>query len=367
MKLLCTQENLKRGLNFVSHIASKNISLPILNNVLLKAEQGVLKLLTTNLEMGIVCTVRGKIEKEGSFTVQAKLLNDYISLLPNEKIDIEVINQELKLKCKNSKTTIKGVEASEFPLIPQVESKDTHLIKVTDFKNALSSVAFAVALDESRPEINGVFMSFQDGRLTLAATDSYRLAEKTIDLEKSSGKKQGVIVPLKTIQELIRILSDENEQITITVSENQIQFSFGDVNIISRLVEGQYPDYKQIIPKEYQTKVNINKAEFIKVIKAASLFCKPGVNDVAFNFLPTEQKIDVSAVNVQLGENTSTLESQIEGEENNIVFNSRYILDGLQNTLSEEVVLELNKNKNPGLLRPKDEKDYIYIIMPIKQ
>jgi len=367
MKLLCTQENLKRGLNLVSHIASKNISLPILSNVLLKAEQNVLKLLTTNLEMGIICTIRGKIEKEGSFTVQAKLLNDYISLLPNEKVDIELVNQELKIKCRNSKTTIKGIEATEFPLIPQVESKDVHLIKIGDFKNALSQVAFAVAFDESRPEINGVYMNFQDNKLVMAATDSYRLAEKTVELEKSSGKKQGVIIPLKTIHELIRILSDENEQLSIAINENQIQFSYGVVNVISRLVEGQYPDYKQIIPKEYLTKITVNTSEFMKVIKAASLFCKPGVNDVAFTFSKVGHKIDVSAVNVQLGENTSTLEGQIEGEDNNIVFSSRYMLEGLQNIGSEEVVLEINKSVNPGLLRPKDGSDYVYIIMPIKQ
>lgn len=367
MKLLCTQENLKRGLNLVSHIASKNVTLPILSNVLLKAEQGVLTLLTTNLEMGIICTVRGKIEKEGSFTVQARLLNDYISLLPNEKVDIELVNQELKIQCKNSKTTIKGIEASEFPLIPQVESKDAHLIKIKDFKDALSQVAFAVAFDESRPEINGVYMNFQDNKLTMAATDSYRLAEKTVVLDKSSGKKQGVIIPLRTIHELIRVLGDESEQLAIAINENQIQFSYGDVNVISRLVEGQYPDYKQIIPKEYLTKVAVDTTEFIKVIKAASLFCKPGVNDVVFTFSPTGHKIDVSAVNVQLGENTSTLEGQVEGEENNIVFNSRYILEGLQNIGSEEVVLEINKSVNPGLLRPKDGNDYVYIIMPIKQ
>lgn len=367
MKLSCTQENLKKGLNFVSHIASKNISLPILSNVLLKAGKGGLEMLTTNLEIGIICQVRGKIEKEGSFTVQAKILNDYISLLPNDRIDIELIDKELKIQSKYSKTIIKGMDASEFPIIPQVEAKDEYLVKIRDFKETLARVAFAVAFDESRPEINGVYMNFYNHQLTMAATDSYRLAEKTISLEKASGKKQGVIVPLKTTQELIRILGDDDEVLTIIISENQIQFTFGEVKLISRLVEGQYPDYKQIIPKEYQTKVTANAQEFIKTVKAASLFCKTGVNDVALQITPAEKGINVLATNVQIGENISSLPAEIEGEEINIVFNYRYLLDGLQNIETDEVVLEINTNVNPGLLRPKGDKNYFYIIMPIKQ
>jgi len=220
MKIICTQENLSGGLQLVSHIASKNISLPILNNVLLKAEKGVLKLLATNLETGITCKVRGKVEKEGS----------YVNLLPKENIAIEQIDQNLKIESTNSKTLIKGIEASEFPLIPHVEPVNTYKIKTKLLKEALNAVAFAVSFDETRPEINGVYFSFKDNTLTMAATDSYRLAEKKIKLEQQVEDYE-IIIPIKTIQELIRIIGEDDQEIIINSSDNQILFSIGETRI----------------------------------------------------------------------------------------------------------------------------------------
>ena len=336
MKLICTQENLSRGLQLVSHIASKNISLPILNNVLLKAEKGALELLTTNLEIGIVCRVRGKVEKEGSFTVQAKTFSDYVNLLPSENITLELSEQGLKIESKKEKTIMKGIESSEFPLIPEVESGNSYEVKAGTLKEALSSVAFTVAFDESRPEISGVFFSFSDKGLTLVATDSYRLAEKRIKLEKSCGEKCQVIVPIKTIQELIRVLGEEEGLITINSSENQTLFSLGEARLTSRVVEGQYPDYQQIIPKEHRTEVTISTKEFVNTVKRASLFCKPGGNDISLKFFPATGEVDISAANLQVGESEAKQEASIKGEENNIIFNYRFLLDGLQNIKSEE-------------------------------
>lgn len=367
MKVTCTQENLTRGLQLVSHIASKNISLPILNNVLLKAEGGTLQLMTTNLEIGIICHVRGKIEKEGAFTVQAKTLNDYINLLPHENITLEEVDQSLKIGCRQAKTTMKGVEASEFPIIPVVEEKEVYEIESRTLKEALSSVAFAVAFDESRPEISGVYFEFKDNWLILAATDSYRLAEKKVPLGKSAAKEHRVIVPIRTIQELIRVLSDSGEMVTIHSNENQILFSLGETRLTSRVIEGQYPDYQQIIPKEHQTRITLDTKEFINTVKRASLFCKPGGNDIMLKFYPTPGEVVVSAANLQVGESEAKQEAEIEGVENNITFNYRFLLDGLQNTISEQCQLEVNTNMSPGLLRPKGKDDYLYIIMPIKQ
>ena len=366
MKIICTQENLSGGLQLVSHIASKNISLPILNNVLLKAESGVLKLLATNLETGITCKVRGKVEKEGSFTVQAKTLSDYVNLLPKENITIEQIDQNLKIESTNSKTLIKGIEASEFPLIPHVEPANTYKIKTKLLKEALNAVAFAVSFDETRPEINGVFFSFKDNTLTLAATDSYRLAEKKIKIEQQVEDYE-VIIPIKTIQELIRIIGEDDQEIIINSSDNQILFLIGETKLNSRVVEGQYPDYQQIIPKENKTRAVINVKEFINTVKRASLFCKQGSNDVKLKFLPESKEIVVYATNMQIGESETRQAVEIEGKENDIVFNHRFLLDGLQNIEAEECVLEINKNANPGALKPKTEEDYLYIIMPIKQ
>jgi len=366
MKIICTQENLSRGLQLVSHIASKNISLPILNNVLLKAERGVLKLMTTNLETGVVCRIRGKVEKEGAFTVLAKTLNDYVNLLTKQNINIEVVDQNLKITSANSKTLMKGMEASEFPLIPEVETAETYEVKTRVLKEALSAVSYAVSYDETRPEINGVYFKFSNDWLTLAATDSYRLAETKVKLERKT-KDHDIIVPIKTIQELARIVSEEEGAIKISSNENQILFSLGEVKLTSRLVEGQYPDYRQIVPQEHKTHIVVNTNEFINTVKRASLFCKPGSNDIKLKFSPASNEIVVSATNIQIGESETRQPAKIEGGENDIVFNHRFLLDGLQNIKTEECELEINTNANPGLLKQKQEGNYLYIIMPIKQ
>jgi len=391
MKLSCTQENLNQGLFVVSHIASKNINLPILNNVLLKAKENIFKLLTTNLEIGITCIIRGKIEKEGEFTVQSKLFSDYVSLLPNEKIDLELKDQNLELKCKKYKTKIRGQEASEFPLIPQIEKKDPFIYKIDDFIKAVGQVIFAVSQNETRPEISGIFFNFNKNGLTLAATDSYRLAEKNIGSKKSPKNEIGVIVPTKTLQELLRILSgfqrmrggeviggeplEGSEDLEVYLSENQILFSFNNIELISRTIEGQYPNYKQIIPTEYKTRAILNVSDFIKVVKTASLFSKSGIFDVSLEFKEKDKEVEVSSINNQLGEATSRLEAEVEGQNNKIIVNYHYLLDGLQNIGSERVSFEMTNDVNPCILRPITKEgeetkpifDYLYIIMPIKQ
>lgn len=367
MKLICTQENFNRGLEIVSRVASKNVTLPILNNVLLKAEKGTLKLITTNLELGITCLVRSKVEKEGSFTVRARIINDLVSLLGNEKINLEVVGDSLELQAANNRTKIKGLSAEEFPLIPEIPKKNGYSCQAKDFRLALAEIIFAVAVDESRPEISGVFMGFKDNKLTLASTDSYRLAEKTIKLEKGQGGEKSIIVPVRTLQELLRILTEETSEIEIYFTENQILFCWDEVNLVSRLIEGQYPDYQQIIPKDSKTKAIIRTEEFIKLIKGTSLFCKPGINDLSLSFEPSSGKIILSAVNNQLGENVSEADAKLTGEPNKIVFNYRYLLDGLINMKAAEVSLEIVNDNNPGLLKPVGEETYLYIIMPIKQ
>lgn len=385
MKLSCLQENFNKGLMISSHIASKNANLPILSNILLKAENKIIKLITTNLEIGITCVLRGKVEEEGVITLEAKLLTDYVSLLPNERIDIKLKDQNIELKCKNFETKIRTAPADEFPLLPQVEKNTPYNCKISDFKKALSQVIFAVASNEIRPEISGVLFNFTvengTGKLILAATDSYRLAEKTVlsvDIpEEKAGSSQSVIVPVKTLQEIQRILSilkETNEgnapdTLSIYISENQILFSCQDVEVISRIIEGQYPDYKQIVPTSSKTQVTINKNDLIKTVKIASLFAKSGINDVSLNFSAKNGvgEFTVFAASNKLGENISKLETKFSGEKNSIVLNYRYLLDGLQNIDSEEVILEVNDSNSPCLIRPAEGNDYFYLVMPIKQ
>lgn len=371
MKIICLQENLNKGLNIVSHLSISKITLPILNNILLNVEKGILNLSSTNLEIGIQTKIRGKVEKEGGFTIPSQLLNNYIGLLPKDHVTLELINNELLVKCKNSKIKIKGISSEDFPLIPKIEKRDGFKFKINDFKKALQQIIFAVYKDESRMEINGVLFNFnypQKGKITLVGTDSYRLAEKVLDLkEYSRDENFKLIVPKNTIQELLRILAQEDGILEIYFSENQILFFWNETELISRLILGQYPDYQQIIPQIFKTKININKENLIKTVKAASLFSQSGINDINFEILPKEAKINISSLNSQLGEYKSEIEAEIEGEENKIVFNYRYLLDGLLNMESDEVKIEVINDSAPGVLRPQEDKNYLYLIMPIKQ
>ncbi|TSC95712.1 MAG: DNA polymerase III subunit beta [Parcubacteria group bacterium Athens1014_10] len=371
MKITCLQENLNNGLFIVNHLATGNTTLPILNNILLKTEKGNLTLTSTNLEIGIHTQVRGKVEKEGSFTIPSQILNNYINLLPKDQVILELVENELIVKCKNSKTKIKGISVEDFPLIPKIEKRNGFKIKAIDFKKALQQVIFSVYQDESRPEISGVLFNFnypQIGKLTLTGTDSYRLSEKNIDLKEFNIKENiKIIVPRNTIQELLRILTQENEIIEIYFTENQILFIYKETEIISRLISGQYPDYQQIIPENHKTKVLINKNNFIKVIKGASIFSQSGINDINLEILPKDNKIIIHSLNNQLGEYKAEIEGEIEGIENKIVFNYKYLLDGLLGIEEDEISLEIINDTLPGILRLVNNKSYLYLIMPIKQ
>lgn len=382
MKFSCTQENLHHGLQIVGHATSKNNSLPILNNVLLKIENKELRLFSTNLEIAISATVRAKIEDEGDITVPAKLLLEYLSVCPPGRIDVELIGTDIKVQTQNDTTLIKGVISQDFPLIPPISKTVFYGLVVQEFKQALQKVMFAVSKNESRPELCGVFLDFnstKEGVLTLAATDSYRLAEKKTPLMVSFGEKQyskeiqKIIVPGKTIQEVLRVIGlfhedDAQTPLEIAIQENQIVFSYGTVEIYSRLIEGKYPDYTQIIPNQFKTSVQIQVSDWIKRIKAASLFSNTGVQGVVFDFLSgNEQKVVISSVSGNVGEHTSSLLSKIEGENNKITLNYRYLLDGLMNLFVEECELRVVSSESPCVIRPKGDQDYLYIVMPIRQ
>ena len=384
MKLSTLQENLNQGLFAVSHVTGKNINLPILSNILIEARDGNIKLIATDLEIGVVSVIRGKVEKGGSITVDAKIFSEFISLLPNKKIDIELKNNDLVVVCDNYKTTIKGQASEDYPLIPQIERKEHKSIKTETLKKALSQVVFAVSGSESRMELSGVFFNFNKNKLVLAATDSYRLAEREVEINSNGNTENQVIIPAKTIQEILRIVSgikkiitDEGEEIKFYFSENQILFSFGSTELVSRLIEGQYPDYKQIIPANHKTTVTINKDEFSRAVKAASIFSKTGINDINLDLPINKNKLIISSTSGQTGENITELDATVSGAENSIVLNYRYLLDGVNNLDGENIKIEIIDGNTPCVLRnsssteasdnKKEEKDYLYIIMPIKQ
>jgi len=368
MKLTCLQKNLSQGLSVVSHLASVGkIGLPILANILLEAKKEGIYLTATNLETAIQTLVRAKVEKEGKITLPAQLLTNYVDLLPDEPIEMELVNDSLEIEVKNYQTKIRGIPADEFPIIPQIDKKNKYQLKASNLKEGLSKTVFAVASNETRMEISGVLFNFNSpdpGKLTLVGTDSYRLAEKTIDLNKYEDQAlQSIIVPLKTVQEVLRILS-EKEEIEIYPSENQILFVGDQTNLISRIISGQYPDYQQIVPQELKTKILVERDVLLKAIKAASLFSRTGTNDVSLKFKKDE--IIVSSLNSQLGENLVKIEADLTGEENEIIFNYRYLIDGLLNIEQSEVTIEGTNDMTPVLIKSPAEKNYLYLVMPIR-
>jgi len=374
MRFISLQENLKRGLNIVGHLTAKNINLPILNNILIKAEGGNIELISTNLEIGIVHQLRGKIEAEGRITVDSKLITEYINLLSNgEKVKIEEKNEEIRVECGSYKTKIKGESAKEFPLIPVISKNSYYSCRVEEFKKALNSVIFAVSTSENRAELTGVSFCFNKSKLSLAATDSYRLAEKEINLSNSgSTEEYKIIVPAKTAQEFLRILNNlensnltEEQDLKIYLADNQILFTVDSVDFISRLISGHYPDYKQIIPVKSQTNVLSERVELIRAIKAAALFSKAGINDVTMVF--SKNKITVSAFSGASGESQIEVDADVVGVDNEITVNYRYLIDGLNNIEGERVKISILNNNTPCLLKPEKENGYLYIVMPIRQ
>lgn len=261
------------------------------------------------------------------------------------------------------------MDASDFPILPVVAEGNGVHVDTAIFKKALSQIAVAVSQDSSRPELNGMLFKFEDNSLILAATDSYRLAErKTPVLRKEGDGFTGqVIVPIKAIRELLRTAEEISEaHILIAVEDGQLLFLSTDVRIVTRLIEAKYPDYEHIIPKTFQSSVMIQRGELLKAVKAAGLFTQVGVNGINLRLLPEEGKLEVSSQNSQTGENTSTLDISGNGAEGSIVFDYRYLSDGLNTIDQEEVSLAMNDATSPGILRPQGRDDYLYIIMPIR-
>ena len=364
MNVTCLKENLKRILNIISGIVGKNLTLPILNNILIEA----------HLEIGLSAFVSGKIEKKGVLTVPAKTLTSFISNLPNKKIQLEAKKNILKISSDNYKAEINGLPAEEFPIIPKFSQKFSYKIPSETLKEALSSVVSVAAISDSRPEITGVFLMFENSKVLVAATDSFRLAEKTILLEnkKESTKQEiKIILPQKTAQELTKILSENTgKEVSIGFENNQIFLKIGDFQIVSRLIDGVYPDYQQIIPRESAFSLALDKEELISSIRLASVFSSK-INETKFKFDLKRKKLTVSSADPEVGTNESEIALEVEKPETpsdkilEISFNHRFLLDGLNNLKGKKAIFSLNSETTPGVLRSASDSSYLYLLMPI--
>ncbi len=374
MKFTCTRENLKQALDIVSSLAGKHAHLPILSNVLIQAQETKVEFISTNLEVAIKTLVRAKVEQPGSFTVPAKTLTDFVHLLEQENVDVLSEGNELILQSGNSNTKIKGTPAEEYPVLPDVEEQHGYVVDSFTLKDGLQKTAIAVAKNEIRPELAGVYWRFWSERydgLLLAATDSYRLAETKVPLLQGGDKDVSCIVPARVVYEAIRLLSgvvsSEEKQVRIFVSENQMALRYGPFEMSARLIQGRYPDYAQIIPTSFKTTATVSINALVTKIKAASLFTTTGINAVSFDLNVSEKTIGVSSASTQTGEHSSELEVDIKGEENSILLNHRYVLDGLQHMDLEQAEFCVNSSDAPCLFQPLGNQNYLYIVMPIRQ
>lgn len=367
MKIICTQENLKRGLTIVSATVKRAAALPILANVLISTEEGRIKLATTNLEMGATFFIRGKIEKEGKITAPAQLLSGFVSNLPPTKILFESDGRELSLRCENYKAKIRCLDPQEFPLIPKIQDSSLTKVQAKLLRDALAKVVFAAAKEESRPEISGVFFGLKDDKMRLAATDSYRLAESVFALPQNIKREASFIVPQATCLELLRILSKSEDEVEIFASENQIKFKISEAELTSRLVEGQYPDYTKIIPEKFSAKFKISADDFITALRSASLFSKADTNEVEINLSPKSGTLEIKSSSGERGANDILLKGKGEGKDEAITFNYQYVLEGLLAVGSDFLNLTLDGDVGPAAIAPDGKQGYTYVIMPIKK
>ncbi len=364
MKFISIQENLNKALSIVNQSSFKNINLPILNNVLIKAKQNEVILISTNLETAISHKIRSKVEEAGEFTVDLKTLSAYISLLREETVSLEKKEEGLHVESGGYKTKIVGIDAKDYPLIPSIKKENELVLSCEEFKNALLSVVFAVSYD-SRPELSGVLMTLEKNKLILTATDGFRLAEKSISISKPVEEKK-VIIPQKTIQELLRILSNykQVDTIGVQVTEDQILFSFNTTELISRTINSSYPEYQEIIPKTETTKVLIKREDLIRAVKAAALFSKNKNKEINLYF--QENKVLVKSFSDDSGETEVSLNSQQEGINQEISVNYRYLLDGLNIIKDDEVEILMVDKNTPCILKAHNKKDFLYLVMTIR-
>jgi len=363
------QENLARGLQVVSRAVSARSTLPVLANVLLKTEDGGLKLTATNLEIGITYWVPGKIDVDGAMTVPARLLTDLVNSLPSsERVDLELqAGDMLHIRCGRFETHVKGIDADEFPALPTAGERPTTRIAQRLLRAALEETTFAAASDEARPILTGVLARFEGNQLTLAAADNYRIAVKTIAV-LDPVEETSLVIPARSLNELGRILADVDDPVEVVLApaRNQVLFHLEGIDLISRLIDGQFPNYQQVIPSGHTTRAVVDRDEFHKAVRLAALIASSSANIVKLQVgVDGEAGVTVSA-NAEVGDNEGRVEAQVEGDGTTIAFNAKYLSDVLQNVDAEQFALELNGPLSPGVFRPVGDDGYVHVVMPVR-
>jgi len=371
MKLSCLQENLNKGLGIVGRAVATRTTLPITQNVLLATDQSRLKLAATNLEMAITYWTGAKVEEEGAITIPARLLSEFISSLPNDHINMTLTQHSLQLKCARFEARINGLDAEDFPPIPQVSDGIATQIEAESLRKGISQVAFAAATEESRPVLTGVQAEFDGDKLTLAAADGFRLAVHNAPLLSPVSDKTAAIIPARALNELNRFLSDQEEPVEITLNQQKSQalFRLKNIEMVSQLIQGAFPNYSQLIPESYTTRAVVDVAEFLRATRMASIFARDGSGIVRLIITPgtelTPGKLNISARAEEIGDNVGEIDALIDGEPAKIAFNAKYLSDVLGVLHQSQVALETTTPSSPGVLRPVGVDNYIHIVMPM--
>ncbi len=367
MKLIVLNNNLKEGLNAVSRAVAENANLPVLKNILIRTFNNKIRFSATNLEIAVTYCVSGKIIEEGGVTVPFSVLNGIVNNCDSERVSLETDGNALNFKTDNYEAKIQGLGEDEFPIIPKIENSARYItIDAVLFKTYVLKVANAIQISEIRPEISGILLDFQLTQFKLAGTDSFRLAEKTVnEKDFKSNFEQGfkIIIPIKTIQEVVRSLKEG--ELAMYIDPNQTLFKNGDLEIISRLIDGTYPDYEQIIPKEFGTEMVINRESCLNAVKLVSNLTGK-VNDIKVKTKENGKAIEVYSNNQFVGENKYLIPAKTKGDPFEIAFNWRYLMDGLKNFETEDVTVGVNGEMRPALIKNPADNSYFYLIMPLK-
>ena len=372
MKVSCSQEDLSKGLAVVGRAVATRAVLPITNNVLIATEGSRLRLAATNLEIAISCWIPATIEKEGTVTIPARLVTDFVNSLPSGQqiaMALSPRSRSVELRCARHEAHISGLDPADFPAIPKITDGMNVKVKPGDLRLAINQVGFAAASEESRPVLTGVHAEFEGEQLTLAAADGFRLAVRKVALAKVVDTKMAIIIPSRSLTELNRLISEQEEPLELTVNsqKSQVLFRLRNVEMVSQLIQGTFPNYSQLIPKSYSTRAVIKLSEFLRATKSASIFARDGSGIVRLQIMPKDGKgkIAISARAEEIGDNLGEVDATVEGEEAKIAFNSKYLMDVLGVIAKEEVALETTTSSSPGVIRPVGDESYIHIVMPM--
>ncbi len=374
MRVSVLQENLAKGLSIVNRALTSRPSLPVLNNVLLSTEDARLKLAVTNLELGITAWIGANVDVDGAITVPARTLLDFINTLPPERIDLELDprTQTLKVKCNSTTANIKGIEAGQFPAVPEAEADTGTAVSAPAFQEMINHVIFAAAKEDNRPILTGVLTKFEGSTFNMVATDGYRLSVRTTQLETPVSKATTLIVPAKTLAELGRIISEDDNVVYVSIppGRNQVMFHLDKVDVVSQLIDGKFPDFDQIIPKAHNTVTRIYTHDLLQACKRAEIFARDASNTMRVRVTPSQSnqtpgQLSIAAQSQEKGDNEAVLDVAVEGTGIDIAFNVRYLMEALNVIPEEQIILETNGPSSPGVVKPVGRDDFTYVIMPM--